>query len=99
MDAYLTKLRFSLSKYLRALLLLPVLAEEPVDLPSPLQSEQTDCICCTIPGASCLIIMHLPPWLEQQTFLLSCSLVVFPLYRSSKETLQEEKGFFKSHYK
>uniref|UniRef100_A0A8D2PLJ7 Uncharacterized protein n=1 Tax=Zosterops lateralis melanops TaxID=1220523 RepID=A0A8D2PLJ7_ZOSLA len=29
-----------------------------------------------------------PPCL--QTFLLSCSLVVFPLYRSSKETLQNK---------
>uniref|UniRef100_A0A4W5MN79 Secreted protein n=1 Tax=Hucho hucho TaxID=62062 RepID=A0A4W5MN79_9TELE len=27
-----------------------------------------------------------PPWL---TFLLSCSLVVFPLYRSSSETLKK----------
>uniref|UniRef100_A0A8B9S2J6 Uncharacterized protein n=1 Tax=Accipiter nisus TaxID=211598 RepID=A0A8B9S2J6_9AVES len=26
----------------------------------------------------------------QRTFLLSCSLVVFPLYRSSKETLQNK---------
>uniref|UniRef100_A0A8C3GVZ1 Uncharacterized protein n=1 Tax=Corvus moneduloides TaxID=1196302 RepID=A0A8C3GVZ1_CORMO len=28
----------------------------------------------------------------QRTFLLSCSLVVFPLYRSSKETLQKKWG-------
>uniref|UniRef100_A0A803XPE9 Uncharacterized protein n=1 Tax=Meleagris gallopavo TaxID=9103 RepID=A0A803XPE9_MELGA len=26
----------------------------------------------------------------QRTFLLSCSLVVFPLYKSSKETLQNK---------
>uniref|UniRef100_A0A8K9XY69 Uncharacterized protein n=1 Tax=Oncorhynchus mykiss TaxID=8022 RepID=A0A8K9XY69_ONCMY len=34
-----------------------------------------------------------PPWLlrrmPQRTFLLSCSLVVFPLYRSSSETLKK----------
>uniref|UniRef100_A0A8V5GUF6 Uncharacterized protein n=1 Tax=Melopsittacus undulatus TaxID=13146 RepID=A0A8V5GUF6_MELUD len=32
----------------------------------------------------------------QRTFLLSCSLVVFPLYRSSKETLQNKA--FLLHY-
>uniref|UniRef100_A0A8C7IRN0 Uncharacterized protein n=2 Tax=Salmoninae TaxID=504568 RepID=A0A8C7IRN0_ONCKI len=34
-----------------------------------------------------------PPWLlrmPQRTFLLSCSLVVFPLYRSSSETLKNQ---------
>uniref|UniRef100_A0A7M4FT53 Uncharacterized protein n=1 Tax=Crocodylus porosus TaxID=8502 RepID=A0A7M4FT53_CROPO len=30
-----------------------------------------------------------PPW----TFLLSCSLVVFPLYRSSKDTLKHKTCF------
>lgn len=29
-------------------------------LPSPLQSVQTDCICWTIPGASCLIMILIP---------------------------------------
>lgn len=29
-------------------------------LPSPLQSVQTDCICWTIPGASCLIMILMP---------------------------------------
>lgn len=90
-------------------------------LPSPLQSVQTDCICWTMPGASCLIMMRmprprhvehfctapvLPPCLQSsiwswrgsqtetrytnvhttyplqelhKTFLLSWSLVVFPL--------------------
>uniref|UniRef100_A0ABI7W5Z6 Uncharacterized protein n=2 Tax=Felidae TaxID=9681 RepID=A0ABI7W5Z6_FELCA len=58
-------------------------------IPSPLQSEHTDCICCTIPGASCLIIIThtYPLHALQSTFLLSCSLVVLPLYRSSKDTL------------
>uniref|UniRef100_A0A8D0BMD1 Uncharacterized protein n=1 Tax=Salvator merianae TaxID=96440 RepID=A0A8D0BMD1_SALMN len=32
----------------------------------------------------------------QRTFLLSCSLVVFPLYRSSKETLEEKPGTYLS---
>uniref|UniRef100_A0A670YMI1 Uncharacterized protein n=1 Tax=Pseudonaja textilis TaxID=8673 RepID=A0A670YMI1_PSETE len=30
----------------------------------------------------------------QRTFLLSCSLVVFPLYRSSKETLGRKEVYF-----
>lgn len=29
----------------------------------------------------------------QRTFLLSCSLVVFPLYRSSKDTLKYKTSF------
>uniref|UniRef100_A0A671F6H2 Uncharacterized protein n=1 Tax=Rhinolophus ferrumequinum TaxID=59479 RepID=A0A671F6H2_RHIFE len=37
-----------------------------------------------------------PPWLQQSTFLLSCSLVVLPLYRSSKDTLgRKELGSIK----
>ncbi len=28
--------------------------------PSPLQSVHTDCICCTMPGASCLIMIRMP---------------------------------------
>uniref|UniRef100_H2NQT5 Uncharacterized protein n=1 Tax=Pongo abelii TaxID=9601 RepID=H2NQT5_PONAB len=35
-----------------------------------------------------------PPWLKQaqSTFLLSCSLVVLPLYRSSKDTLERKES-------
>lgn len=74
--AYLVTMGTSLPKFFGHLFFL---AEEPVGLPSPLQSEQTDCICWTIPGASCLIIIlmprprqaahfwtapDLPPWLD-----------------------------------
>uniref|UniRef100_A0A9J8BQH8 Uncharacterized protein n=1 Tax=Cyprinus carpio carpio TaxID=630221 RepID=A0A9J8BQH8_CYPCA len=55
-----------------------------------------------MPGASCRIIMRIPRPLQAvhfwtapdfPTFLLSCNLVVFPLYKSSRDTLfgEEEK--------
>uniref|UniRef100_A0A3P9AFG5 Uncharacterized protein n=1 Tax=Esox lucius TaxID=8010 RepID=A0A3P9AFG5_ESOLU len=36
-----------------------------------------------------------PLQVPQRTFLLSCSLVVFPLYRSSNETLKKQRAYLK----